>query len=143
MNNFEHDIKITQTHNVKNLTRIHWDWNDFFFTYHFFPIKLNLYDFLDKKQASSVLRCLGHSVDIWASVSRNFTFPVMTAVMLGHDVRCCFVSELHQRKIDRKLTPDVMSTLSVFIQTKSYEIKINLKVISRIVGTSWKFAPFL
>ena len=44
------------------------------------------------------------------------------------DTMRCFVSELYQRKIDRKLTPDVMSTLSVFIQTKSYEIKINLKL---------------
>ena len=44
------------------------------------------------------------------------------------DTMRCFVSELYQRKIDRKLTPDVMSTLSIFIQTKSYEIKINLKL---------------
>ena len=46
---------------------------------------------------------------------------------LGHTM-LLFVSELQQRKIDRKLTSDVMSTLLVFIQMKSYEIRIILKI---------------
>ena len=63
--------------------------------------------------------------------------------MLGHDVRCCFVSELHQCKIDRKSAPDVMSTLSIFIQMKSYEIKINLKIFQESSKDPEKHILFL